>query len=102
MGYATEQMLIVGAVLAILVLVLRWAYSSRPDSLLSRRPKTGSEHEYGLMSPLAAPKDAAEGAEICALLLLGGIRARSVLWVVGGGVLVWWVVLARARDVLLG
>jgi hypothetical protein len=102
MGYATEQMLIVGAVLAILVLVLRWAYSSRPDSLLSRRPKTGSEHEYGLMSPLAAPKDAAEGAEICALLQKAGIRARTVQTHDGPRVMVWTEDLARGRDVLLG
>ena len=101
MGYAIGEMLTVAAVLAIFILVLRWAYSSRPDSLLSRGPRRGSEHDYGLMSPLAAPKDAAEGAEIGALLQSAGIRTRVVHTVDGLRVMVWTEDLARARDVLL-
>ena len=102
MGYATEQMLVVGAVLALFILVLRWAYSSRPDSLLSRRPRTGGADEYGLMSPLAAPKDEAEGAEIGALLHRAGIRNRVVQTTDGLRVMVWPEDLPRARDLLLG
>ena len=102
MGYATEQMLVVAVVLGLLVLVLRWAYSERKDSLLSRRPRTGAEHEYGLMVPLAAPKDAAEGEQIGALLRGAGIRSRVVHTSDGLRVMVWPEDQTRARDLLLG
>lgn len=101
MGYAPEQMLVVGGVFVVLVLVLRWAFSDRKDSLLSRRPRTGSEHEYGLMSPLAAPRDAADGAEITAMLNAAGIRASLVSTVDGLRIMVWPDDLARARALLL-
>jgi hypothetical protein len=100
-GYAVEQMLIVAGVLALFILVLRWAYSDRKDSLLARRPRTGSEHEYGLMAPLAAPKDAAEGREICALLTAANIRSRMVNTHDGLRIMVWSEDLSRARDLLL-
>ncbi len=102
MGYATGEMLLVAAVLGALVLVLRWAYSSRPDSLLSRRPKTGPETDYGLMVPLAAPANGAEGTEICALLQGAGIRSRVVHTSDGLRVMVWPDDLGRARELLLG
>lgn len=95
-------MLIVAAALVVFILVLRWAYSSRPDSLLSRRPRTGAADEYGLMSPLAVPKNAAEGAEIGALLEQAGIRSRVVQTTEGLRVMVWTDDLPRAREVLLG
>ncbi|WP_019876307.1 hypothetical protein [Sporichthya polymorpha] len=102
MGYATEQMLVVAIVLGLLVLVLRWAFSPRQTSLLSRRPRTGSEHDYGLMTPLAAPEDAAEGAQISALLARSGIRSRVVETEDGLRVMVWDDDLQRARELLLG
>jgi hypothetical protein len=100
-GYAIDQVLVVAAVFTLFVLVLRWAYSDRKDSLLARRPRTGSEHEYGLMSPLAAPKDAAEGREICALLTAANIRSRVVNTHDGIRVMVWSEDLPRARALLL-
>jgi hypothetical protein len=94
-------MLTVFAVLGVLVLVLRWAFSSRRDSLLSRPAKTGAEHDYGLMAPLAAPKNAAEGEEICGMLRRADIRARVVSTQDGLRVMVWPEDLARARALLL-
>ena len=102
MGYATEQMLIVAAVLALFVVVLRWAYSGKNDSLLSRRPRTGAEHEYGLMAPLAAPKDAAEAEEIRVLLARKRIRGSVVATHDGLRIMVWPEDLSRARALLLG
>ncbi|GAA0633110.1 hypothetical protein GCM10009547_41300 [Sporichthya brevicatena] len=102
MGYATEHMVIVAVVLGVLVLVLRWAFSPRPTSLLARRPRTGSEHDYGLMTPLAAPQDAAEGAQISSLLARSGIRSRVVETHDGLRVMVWNDDLQRARELLLG
>ncbi len=99
--YSVLWALAVFAVMGVLILVLKWAYSSRPDSLLSRRPRRGAEHEYGLMSPLAAPKDAAEGEEICALLRAAGIRASMVHTSDGLRVMVWPEDLPRARALLL-
>jgi hypothetical protein len=93
--------LAVFAVMGGLILVLRWAYSDRRDSLLSRLPRTGSEHEYGLMAPLAAPADAAEGEQILALLLHAGIRAVLVPTHNGLRVMVWPEDVPRARRLLL-
>lgn len=89
-------------VMGVFILVLKWAYSGRPTSLLSRRPRRGAENEYGLMSPLAAPKDVAEGEDIVALLHKAGIRARVVPTVDGLRVMVWRDDLAPARALLLG
>jgi len=100
-GYETEEILIVFGVLGLLVLVLRWAFSSRRDSLLSRPAKTGAADEYGLMAPLAAPADASEGEEICGLLGRAGIRASVVETHDGLRVMVWPEDLARARALLL-
>ncbi|MBA3744888.1 hypothetical protein [Sporichthya sp.] len=97
-SYAMVVFIALGA----FVVVLRWAYSGRPDSLLSRRPRTGTVDEYGLMSPLAAPKDVAEGAEIGAQLQQAGIRSRVVPTAEGLRVMVWTEDLSRAREVLLG
>jgi hypothetical protein len=99
--YSVLWGLAVFAVMGLFVLVLKWAYSSRPDSLLSRRPRRGGEDEYGLMSPLAAPKDAAEGEEICGLLRAAAIRSRLVHTSDGLRVMVWPDDLARARALLL-
>jgi hypothetical protein len=101
-GYEPIEMLTAFAVLGVLVLVLRWAFSGRRDSLLARPAKPGTADEYGLMSPIAAPKDAAEGADICELLARADIQARVVGTKDGLRVMVWADDLVRARDVLLG
>ena len=101
MGYDIAEMLTVAGVLGVLVLVLRWAYSSRRDSLLSRPPKAGAEHEYGLMKPLAAPRNASEGKQICALLQRGGVRGSLVHTHDGLRVMVWPEDQDRARKLLL-
>ena len=102
MGYDIAEMLTVALVLGVLVLVLRWAFSSRRDSLLARPAKPGTEHEYGLMEPLAAPKNASEGKQICALLRRGGVRGSLVHTRDGLRVMVWPEDQQRARDLLLG
>jgi hypothetical protein len=95
-GYDIAEMLTVALVLGVLVLVLRWAFSSRRDSL------TGAENEYGLMEPLAAPKNASEGKQICALLRRGGVRGSLVHTRDGLRVMVWPEDQQRARELLLG
>ena len=101
-GYEIGEMLTVFAVLGVLVLVLRWAFSNRRDSLLARPAKTGAEHEYGLMAPLAAPKDTSEGQQITGLLQQAGIRSRVVQTHDGLRVMVWPEDQERARELLLG
>lgn len=100
--YSVEWGLAVFAVIGVMILVLKWAYSERRDSLLSRPPKTGAEHEYGLMAPLAAPKDTREGDEICRMLQRASIRAALVETRQGLRVMVWPEDLSRARNLLLG
>ncbi len=89
------------AVIGVLILFLRWAYSGKRDSLLSRRTRTGTESEYGLLKPLAAPRDTAEGDAICALLNAGGIRGTLVPTRSGLRVMVFPNDLSRAKGLLL-
>src|SRR3954470_20133741 len=51
-------------VVGVFVLILRWAYSSKPDTLLSARPRTGTPDEYGLLVSVAAPASPEEGHSI--------------------------------------
>jgi hypothetical protein len=44
--------------MGLLILVLRWAYSSKKDTLLSARPRTGTPDEYGLLVSVAALRPA--------------------------------------------
>lgn len=89
------------AVVGVLILFLRWAYSGKRDSLLARRTRTGTESEYGLLSPLAAPRDSTEGNAICALLQAGGIRGTLVHTHSGLRVMVFPNDLPRAKRLLL-
>jgi hypothetical protein len=64
--------LVAFGVIGVLIMVLRWAYSSRRDSLLSGLTQRGKESDYGLLVPVAAPTSQ-----------LGGVRARQRLEAAG-------------------
>jgi hypothetical protein len=61
----------------IMVLFLRWTFSSG-HSLIARRPKPGHEDEYGLLVPVASPSTYIEGEQMRLKLEASGIRGSLV------------------------
>src|ERR1700757_1232453 len=87
-------------VVGVLALILRWAWSSRPGSLLSIRPRTGPDTDYGLLVPVAAPVDATDGRRLAARLDLIGVRSTLTATQSGLRLLVFPDDADRARGAL--
>jgi hypothetical protein len=92
--------LIVLLVVALLALLLRWAFSGRSRSLVERRARQGHEDEYGLMVAVASPGTFIEGEVARQRLADAGIRASLVTTSDGPRVMVLEPDQARARQVL--
>jgi hypothetical protein len=58
---------------AVMVLLLRWTFSSG-HSLVQRRPKQGEPTEYGLLVVVATPATFIEGEQLRLRLLESGVR----------------------------
>ena len=77
------------AVVGVLMLLLRWAFSGRSTSLVERRPLTGRAGDYGLLVPVAAPATFVEGEVIRRTLEDAGLRATLVPTAEGPRVMVF-------------
>ena len=87
------------AVVAVLALLLRWAFSSG-HSLVERRPEQGVATEYGLLEAVSAPATFVE-AEVQRLTLEGaGIRVTLAPTTEGPRLMVFPEDAARARALL--
>jgi FtsP/CotA-like multicopper oxidase with cupredoxin domain len=84
---------------AVMVLALRWTFSSG-HSLVQRRPKTGSPSEYGLLVPVSAPSTMIEGEQLRLQLLHSGIRATLVTTTEGPRLMVFEREASAARAIL--
>ncbi|HEY3604702.1 MAG TPA: hypothetical protein VGL04_08510 [Sporichthyaceae bacterium] len=87
-------------VIGVLTLVLRWAYSTRRDSLLSGPVHRGVESDYGLLVPVAAPQSQVAGVRARQRLEAAGIKATLTRTESGLRLLVFPVDLERARKIL--
>jgi hypothetical protein len=87
-------------VVGVFVLILRWAYSSKPTTLLSKPTRPGAPDEYGLLVSVAAPASAEEGAYIRDRLEAAGFRVTLAETHSGLHVLVWPADAGRARAAL--
>lgn len=87
-------------VVGLLILVLRWAYSDRQDSLLARRTKVGPDGEYGLLVVVARPTDARTGEDLRRRLAAAGIRGTVTATTNGLRLMVFANEAARAKEVL--
>lgn len=95
---------LVGPVIALLavgalLLVARWMSAGRP-SLIEEPVQPGTQEEYGLLIPVASPRDARESDRVAGRLAAAGVRARVVDTTDGRRVMVWAEDVARARSVL--
>jgi hypothetical protein len=88
------------AVIGVLVLVLRWAYSDRKDSLLATPTQRGKPTDYGLLVPVAAPQSQSAGVRARQQLEEAGIRATLTRTESGLRLLVFPDDLDAARRIL--
>jgi hypothetical protein len=96
-----QRMLLVVAVLGVLVLLLRWAFSDGGrSSLVARRPRVGRSDEYGLLVAIAAPGNYIEAEMSCRRLEEAGIRATLVTTSDGPRVMVFREHETAARQLL--
>jgi hypothetical protein len=77
------------AVVGVLMLLLRWAFSGRSTSLVERRPVAGHSGEYGLLVPVASPATFVEGELLRRRLEDAGLRATLVQTAEGPQVMVF-------------
>ncbi|MFD9125932.1 hypothetical protein [Kitasatospora sp. NPDC059571] len=94
-----EVLLISLAVVAVLVLLLRWTYG-HGKSLAQRRPRTGNPDEYGLLVTVAAPADPEEARRMSGVLTAEGVRHTLVATSAGPRLMVWPDDALRARQAL--
>lgn len=87
-------------VIGVVILLLRWAYSGRRDTLLASRAKPGAPDEYGLLVSVATPASAEEGDSIRDRLQRAGMRVTLAETRSGLHVLVWPADAGKARATL--
>jgi hypothetical protein len=97
-SYAFGPLVALGLVL-VLVLLLRWAFG-HGTSVVARRPSTGTEEEYGLLTPVARPETFVEAELLRQRLLSHGIRATLAPTSEGPRVMVFPADAAIAGEVL--
>lgn len=89
-------------VIAVLALLLRWAYGGRRRSLVERRPTAGAADDYGLMVAVASPGTFIDGEVSRQRLESAGIRARLVNTTEGPRLMVQQDDESAARRLLAG
>ncbi len=87
------------AVVAVFILILRWAFSSG-SSLIERPSKLGRADDYGLFLPVASPTNHIEGEMLRQKLLAAGIKANLTQTLDGPRIMVFKKDLGIARTVL--
>jgi hypothetical protein len=101
-GHVSWAPFLAFAVVGVLILVLRWAYSTRRDSLLSAPVHRGRESEYGLLVAVAAPQSETGGVRARQRLEESGIKATLTHTESGLRLLVFPDDAAAARRILGG
>jgi hypothetical protein len=85
--------------IGVFALILRWAFG-RGTSVVAAAPRSGTDAEYGLLVPVAAPATYIEGEMLRRRLEASGVRANLATTLDGPRVLVWPADESRARSVL--
>ncbi len=90
---------IAAAGMAVLILLLRWAFS-RGNSLIASPAVPGNPDEYGLLTPVASPATYIEGEVMRKTLESAGVRSNLAQTNHGPRVMVWPADEQRAREIL--
>jgi hypothetical protein len=91
--------LVAAAAIGVLVLILRWS-SQRGTSVVAAPPRPGTQDDYGLLVPIAAPSTYIEGEVLRRTLEENGVRANLARTLEGPRVMVWPGDVDRARALL--
>lgn len=91
--------LIAFGVVGILVLLLRWTFRSGV-SVVAKRPKPGTDDEYGLLVPIASPGTYVEGEIMRRTLEDAGVRATLTQTLSGPRLMVFPDDEAKARALI--
>ncbi|MDA2987654.1 MAG: hypothetical protein O2815_01110 [Actinomycetota bacterium] len=86
--------------MGVMVLLLRWAFSSKKTSVVAAAAKPGTADQYGMLVPIATPTNYVEGEILRRRLEDAGIRANLASTLDGPRVMVWPADESRARSVL--
>lgn len=73
----------------VLVLVLRWAFSSRKQSVVESPARRGGADQYGLLDAVASPATFIEAEMVRQQLEASGIKATVAITNDGPRVMVW-------------
>lgn len=87
------------AVMAVMVLLLRWAFT-RGGSLVAPDPQPGPSDEYGLMVPVAGAEDYVRAEMQRRLLNDNGVKVNLVRTTDGPRLMVWRADRDRALELL--
>lgn len=87
--------------IGVLILLLRWAFSSKKTSVVAAAAKPGFVDEYGMLVPIATPATYIEGEMLRCRLEDAGIRANLASTLDGPRVMVWPADESRARSILM-
>ena len=91
--------LVAVAVLALLVLILRWAFA-HGASVVAAPPQPGTPLDYGLLVPVAEPTNGVDAQQMLGRLRQVGISAAVAGTTEGMRVMVWPDDAVRAEQVL--
>jgi hypothetical protein len=97
-SYAFGPLVAIGLI-GLFVVILRWAFS-RGTSVVAAPPRPGTDAEYGLLVPVAAPPTYIEGEVLRRRLEERGVRANLATTLDGPRLLVWPQDEGRARELL--
>lgn len=86
-------------IMAVVVLLLRWAFS-RGHSLVADEPKVGASEDYGLMVPVAAAEDYIRAEMQRRMLADNGLKVNLVRTTDGPRLMVWRKDRDRALELL--
>lgn len=87
--------------IGVLILLLRWAFSSKKTSVVAAAAKPGFVDDYGMLVPIATPATYIEGELLRCRLEDAGIRANLASTLEGPRVLVWPADESRARTIVM-
>lgn len=72
-----------------MILILRWAHSSKKVSLIARPTKPADPNDYGILVPIAFPDNYAAGEILRIKLQEANIKATLTFTIDGPRILVW-------------
>lgn len=92
--------LVVGALLALLVLLMRWAFSGGSSVVRRSERRVGEPTDYGLLEAVAAPRTETEAEALRTALVGAHVHATVARTTQGLRVMVWPRDAEEAREVV--